>query len=189
MRLTPPHQGPPCREPASGSSLGAAPLSNHRTPWPPPWRPQEVCIRQRLPGRTRRHVPSVLPPLLVGFGPVLSGFESAQGGFFPSVGQRVLPGLGHECPGLLAFTSSPLRLAPRLHPLGQWRPGSLQLGAGRKRTVAVVGGLAILGTTLKLASGSVTLAERVLTLMVKGNQVLAGEASAATPDTCKTPRK
>jgi predicted ATPase len=58
-----------------------------------------------------------------------------------------------------------------------------------KRTVAVVGALAILGTTLELASGGVTLAERALALVVKGQQVLAGEASAATPRTCESPRK
>ncbi len=55
--------------------------------------------------------------------------------------------------------------------------------------VAVVGTLAILGTTLELASGGVTLAERVLALVVKGKQLLAEEASAATPGTCAAPRK
>ena len=58
-----------------------------------------------------------------------------------------------------------------------------------KRTVAAVGALALLGTTLELASGGVTLAERVLGLVVKGKELLAAEASAATPGTCAAPRK
>ncbi|WP_146210268.1 hypothetical protein [Vitiosangium sp. GDMCC 1.1324] len=59
-----------------------------------------------------------------------------------------------------------------------------------RRVVAVAGGVvAALGLSLQLASGGVDLAERVLTLVVKARQVLAGDASAAASGTCEQPKK
>jgi hypothetical protein len=57
-----------------------------------------------------------------------------------------------------------------------------------RRAVAVVGVLAILGTALDIASGSVTLAERVLALVVKGKQVL-GDTSISQSGISKGSRK
>jgi hypothetical protein len=58
-----------------------------------------------------------------------------------------------------------------------------------KRVLAVAGTVALIGSVLEIASGGVTLAERVLGLVEKGRQVLAPSADAATPTLCKSSKK
>jgi len=56
------------------------------------------------------------------------------------------------------------------------------------RAVAAAGVVALIGAAIEVASGGVTVAERVLALVVKGRQVLARPATAAEPSFCEIPR-
>jgi hypothetical protein len=58
-----------------------------------------------------------------------------------------------------------------------------------RRAVVAAGAVALLGAAVEVASGGVTLAERVLALVVKGRQVLAQSAHAAEPPHCVLPKK
>ncbi|WNG57696.1 hypothetical protein F0U59_25250 [Archangium gephyra] len=55
--------------------------------------------------------------------------------------------------------------------------------------VVVAGTLALIGAAIEVASGGVTVAERVLALVVKARQALAPSANAAGPAACELPRK
>jgi hypothetical protein len=64
--------------------------------------------------------------------------------------------------------------------------------ARRRKTrgaVVVAGALALIGAAVEVASGGVTVAERVLALVVKARQALAPSANAAEPPVCELPRK
>jgi len=68
--------------------------------------------------------------------------------------------------------------------------GKVPLRSRKARGMVAVAGVgAVLGMYLQLASGSVELAERVLTLVVKAKQVFVEEPSTAVPDTCEHARK
>lgn len=58
-----------------------------------------------------------------------------------------------------------------------------------RRAVMAAGVVALVGAAVEVASGGVTVAERVLTLVVKARQALAPSANAAEPALCEVPRK
>ncbi|WP_375773610.1 hypothetical protein NR798_22995 [Archangium gephyra] len=55
--------------------------------------------------------------------------------------------------------------------------------------VMVAGALALIGAAVEVASGGVTVAERMLALVVKARQALAQPAHAAEPTLCELPKK